>query len=248
MSEGHFEDSKQLLRHAIGSSGDVIEPGLAQQLGELAREWQAENKRPDMLKRITQAALVEIDSADHACISLVSNSRVQTAAATDEFVQRVDEHQNELDEGPCLDSLREQVTIRSDDMAKDLRWPQFAKFTVENGIRSMLSVQLFVQDDSLGALNLYAQAPDAFTAHDESVAMLLAVHAALAIASDAHESNLKVALESRDIIGQAKGILMERFKIDAVGAFDLLVVASQTTHRKLREVAGELADTGEWVS
>lgn len=110
----------------------------------------------------------------------------------------------------------------------------------------MLAVQLFVEDANLGALNIYATEPDAFTEHDESIAMLLAVHAAVAMTSHTTESNLRIALESRDTVGQAKGILMERYKISAVEAFHLLVVASQRTHRKLRDVADTLATTGDW--
>jgi GAF domain-containing protein len=109
----------------------------------------------------------------------------------------------------------------------------------------MLSVQLFVEDDNLGALNLYAESPGSFDESDENVAMLLAAHAAIAIKGGRVEGNLRSALDRRDVIGQAKGILMERYKIDDSQAFDLLVVASQQTHRKLRDIAEELARSGE---
>lgn len=234
------------LRHATGSSGNVIEVGLARQLGELARQLQSAPDGGALLQRISEAAVIEIDGADHACISLVEGRIIRTTAATDDLVRRVDRRESELQEGPCITSLRDEVTVRSDDFESEQRWPRFVAAAMEEGIRSMLAVQLFVEDANLGALNIYATEPDAFTEHDESIAMLLAVHAAVAMTSHTTESNLRIALESRDTVGQAKGILMERYKISAVEAFHLLVVASQRTHRKLRDVADTLATTGDW--
>ena len=240
------DDPSRATRHARGSSGDAIEIGLARQLGELAREMQSEPDLPALLERITKTAVIEIEGAAHACISLFEGHIVRTQAATDDLVRRVDTRESELNEGPCITSLREAVTVRSDNFEKEERWPRFVAAAMDEGIRSMLAVQLFVEDDNLGALNIYATRPDAFSEHDESIAMLLAVHAAIAMKSSTTESNLRIALDSRDMIGQAKGILMERYKINSVEAFHLLVVASQRTHRKLREVAETLAATGDW--
>jgi GAF domain-containing protein len=234
------------VRFAVGSGGDDIEVGLARQLGELAREMQAEPDMAALLQRITGAAKIEIDGAEHACISLFQAGAVDTRAATDELAERVDRRESELNEGPCITSLRENVTVRSDDFAKEQRWPRFVAAAMEEGIRSMLAVQLFVADDSLGAINIYATRPNAFTEHDETIGMLLATHAAIAMKSSTTASNLRIALDSRDIVGQAKGILMERYKLNSLQAFDLLVVASQRTHVKLRDVADTLAATGDW--
>jgi GAF domain-containing protein len=233
------------VRQATGSSGESIEVGLAAQLGELARDLQAAPDMAVLLQCITAAAVSEIDGADYACISLVEGRTVRSQAATDELVRRVDERESALNEGPCITSLRDEVTVRSNDFEKEDRWPNFVQAAMKDGIRSMLAVQLFVEGDNLGALNIYATQPNAFTEHDESIAMLLAVHAAIAMKSNTTESQLRIALDSRDIIGQAKGILMERYKISSVEAFHLLVVASQHTHLKLRQVADTLATTGE---
>lgn len=233
------------IRHATGSSGDDIEAGLARQLGQLAREMQSAPDMAGLLQHITDAAVLEIDGADHACISLVERGVVRTEAATDEVVKRIDKRESELQEGPCITSLRSEVTVRSDDFEREDRWPRFVAAAMEEGIRSMLAVQLFVRDDNLGALNIYGDRADAFTAHDETIAMLLAVHAAIAMKASSTESNLRAALDSRDTIGQAKGILMERFKISSIEAFHLLVVASQRSNRKLRDVAETLSVTGE---
>ncbi|WP_304045050.1 GAF and ANTAR domain-containing protein [Jatrophihabitans endophyticus] len=189
--------------------------------------------------------MAEIDAADHGGITLVDKNRVRAVAATSPVVNGLDERQNDIGEGPCLSSLREQITVRSDDLAAEPRWPKFTAAAVDEGVHSMLSVQLFVEEENLGALNLYSNSPDAFSAADEYAAMAMAAHAAVAMKGKQLESNLRTALGSRDIIGQAKGILMERYKIDADEAFRLLVMASQRTHHKLREIADELTATGE---
>ena len=108
----------------------------------------------------------------------------------------------------------------------------------------MLCFQLYTERETIGALNIYAEAVDAFTEDSVRTGVLLATQAALAVAATLTEGNLRVALANRDVIGQAKGILMERYKITAEQAFDLLVAGSQRTHRKLHAVAEELATTG----
>jgi hypothetical protein len=111
----------------------------------------------------------------------------------------------------------------------------------------MLCFQLFVQRDTLGALDLLAQATSAFTDESEHVGLLLASHAAIAAAGVYHFEHVNSALVSRDIIGQAKGILMERFKITADQAFAVLAQVSQDTNRKVSAVAEDLARTGVWT-
>jgi hypothetical protein len=137
------------------------------------------------------------------------------------------------------------VTLRSDDLRTDDRWPKWAAVAVENGVLSVLSFQLFVERDSMGALDVYGAEPGAFDRDAENTGLLLASHAAVAMAGMRKVENLRIAVDSRDVIGQGKGILMERYKIPAGEAFDLLVLVSQRTHRKLRDVAEALTTTGE---
>lgn len=137
------------------------------------------------------------------------------------------------------------MTLRADDLRTDGRWPQWAAVAVDEGVLSVLSFQLFVQGDRMGALEVYADGPDVFDADAENIGLLRAAHAAIAMSDTRMVENLHRALMSRDVIGQAKGILMERFKIDSVQAFDLLIKASQTTHFKLHEIAEAFALTGE---
>jgi hypothetical protein len=111
----------------------------------------------------------------------------------------------------------------------------------------MLSFQLWVEGDNLGALNLYAREPHSFSEESEQIGLLFVSHAAVAMAGSQKQDQMTAALATRDLIGQAKGILMERYKIDAQKAFSLLTRASQHRNIKLRDLAAELADTG-WIA
>jgi GAF domain-containing protein len=237
--------SEHRARQAKTSGGHAPKPGLARDLSELARDLQAETNQASVLQRIVDAALLEIPSAVAAGITTVERGHYRTAAQTTEVLGEIDQVQYQANDGPCVTSLREQVTVRSDDLTNEPRWPQYAAAAVERGLRSMLSFQLFIDGDTLGALNLYADKPNAFDDDAEDAGLLLASHAAVAISGKRAEANLRTALESRDVIGQAKGILMERFKLNADQAFQVLVAVSQHQHRKLRDVADDLASTGD---
>jgi GAF domain-containing protein len=166
-------------------------------------------------------------------------------AATAELARAVDQAQYEMGEGPCLDALYEHRTVRLPDLAAEPRWPKFAARARQVGAASMLAIQLYVQGQDLGALNLHSIRPDAFGDESEQVGLLFAAHAAVAMAGAQNDAHLNTALSHRDLIGQAKGILMERYKINAQDAFQLLVVTSQTTNIKLHDVADYLTRTGQ---
>jgi GAF domain-containing protein len=235
-------------RQAVGTSGQRPDAGIARQLSELARDMQADLTDEAMLQHIVMAAAVEVPGADHAGITLVNGKELTTPAASAELVRRVDQVQYSVGEGPCLDAARRHETVRSDDLRAEARWPRFATRAVELGVRSMLSFQLFVQDDSFGALNIYSGQAGAFSPQSESDGMLLASHAALAMTAARVQTGLLIAMDSRDLIGQAKGILIERYKISGVEAFGLLVASSQAVNVKLRDVADHLVATGELLT
>lgn len=214
-------------------------------LAHLARDLDSEIEPARMLQRIVEAAVCDVDGADHAGIMLLQHGALTTPAATDDRVRLIDEEQYDAREGPCLQAAIDRTEIvRVDDLASDSRWPTFAERAVGHGVASMLSFQLYARDNNLGALNLYANKPAAFDDESAHIGALLATHAALALAATRTEANLRNALQTRDMIGQAKGILMERFKIDQGPAFELLVAISQHSHRKLRGIAGDLTSTG----
>ena len=242
------EERHDPVRRALGSTGEDTEPGTARQLSELAREMQADLTTAALLAHITRAAVREIPGAWHAGITSITGPEVSTPAATGELVEQVDRAQYEAGEGPCLDAARHHATVRSDDLRTDTRWPRFAPRAADLGVRSMVSFELFAGDESFGALNVYAPGPGAFGPDSESTGMLLASHAALAMAAARTEAGLLTAMDSRDLIGQAKGILIERHKVTGVEAFGLLVASSQAVNRKLRDVAEHLVATGELMT
>ena len=218
---------------------------LAQQLGRLARSLEAEDDTGAMLDDVVAAAVQLIPGAEEASISLVvARRQITSQHRSGDLPQRVDAIQTETGEGPCLDAAYEQQTVRVPDLRHEQRWPQFARRAYEAGAGSMLSFQLYVQGDTLGALNLYSREPDGFDDESEQVGLLFASHAAVAFADAQKLDHLDRAVASRDLIGQAKGMLMERYRIDGDGAFRVLARISQSANRPLREVAEELVTTG----
>lgn len=244
VSEQHSRDGGRGRPSNGGTGADRDD--LADRLSELARSLQDEADSDETLDAIVHAAVGTVPGAQHASISAVRDHReVQTRAATGELSRAVDRAQYDSGEGPCLDTLYAQVTVRMPDLAAEDRWPEFSRRAGELGVGSMLAVQLFVAGDDLGALNLLSEDANAFSDESEHVALLFAAHAAVAMAGAQKQDNLRRALQTRELIGQARGILMERFKITSDQAFALLVRASQHTNRKLHDVAEELCNTGE---
>jgi transcriptional regulator with GAF, ATPase, and Fis domain len=214
----------------------------------LARQLASESDAEAILRRITQASVANIAGAQHAGVTMISQQSATTPVATDDLVRTVDHRQYTAGEGPCLSAaLGEELVVRVDDLQNDSRWPAFAAAIADLPVRSMLSFQLYTPRGAIGALNVYAPSTAAFTDPSVHIGTLLAAHAAAAASAALINDSLRTALKSRDVIGQAKGILMERFKIDSAEAFDLLIAASQRSHRKLRDVADTLAATGELV-
>lgn len=232
--------------HDQGSS--VGEHQLATQLGELARSLNQES--PEAVLELVVAAAIElIPGVEEASFSVVTGGKeVETVAPSSELLRRLDDLQVSLTEGPCLEAIYSERTIRVRDMAAETRWPGFAAKATEAGVGSMLAFQLFVVGDNLGALNLYSSRIDAFDEDSEHVGLIVASHAAVALADAQQVRQLHEAMQSRDLIGQAKGILMERYKITGHQAFLLLAKASQHTNKKLQTLAEHLVDTGELSS
>jgi GAF domain-containing protein len=197
---------------------------------------------------VTVAAVATVTGADEGSISYVQIRRtVQSRAATGDLSRgRRRGGRNRLREGPCLDAIWDQQVVRVDDMRSKLRWPRFAAeaAALGVGVGSSLSFQLMAEADSLGSLNLYARTPRAFTEESIAVGLALAAHAAVAITGAQREANLRTAIDNRDLIGQAKGILMERHGVTADQASAVLLRASQETHRKVVDIALELSGMG----
>ena len=232
------------------SRDDTGRPGggeerLAHQLGRLARTLQEETDVGPTLDAIVQAVSGTVPGAQEASISLIRRRReVHTGASTGELPRAVDKAQYATGEGPCLDTLYEHETVRVADMAAERRWPAFARQAADLGVGSMLSLQLYVRGSDLGVLNLFSRERDAFDDDSERVGLLFAAHAGVALAGAQQQAQLRRAVDTRDLIGQAKGMLMERYRIDADRAFAVLVRVSQADNRKLVDVCAELVRTG----
>ncbi|TSD99287.1 GAF and ANTAR domain-containing protein [Skermania sp. ID1734] len=223
---------------------DQTQHSLRLRIREGAREIQGEHGSVEKtLEVITSAAVETVPGTSHAGVTLViGRRRFESRAATSALPRQLDELQQSLGEGPCVQAAWLYETVDVDDLEGDQRWPKFAARAVELGVRSMLSFQLYTVDETLGALNLYAKTPRAFPSESYEAGLLLATHAAIALTGALRESQLKSALATRDIIGQAKGMIMERYGIDAVKAFDLLRRLSQETNTPLAQIARSLVE------
>ncbi|TQJ23711.1 GAF domain-containing protein [Micromonospora sp. A202] len=219
---------------------------LAAKLSDLARTLQHEESVEATLQAIAEAAVGTVPGAQYAALSVVEHRReVHTRAGTSDLAYAVDRVQYEVGEGPCLSAVYEQQTVHLPEMTAETRWPLFTQRAAELGVSSMLSFQLYVQEDNLGALNLYSSRTHAFDDDSAHVGLLFAAHAAVAMSGAQHLEQLNQAMSVRDVIGQAKGILMERHKLTADQAFAVLARASQHTNRKLVDVAADLTATGD---
>jgi transcriptional regulator with GAF, ATPase, and Fis domain len=197
----------------------------------------------DTLASVTASAVEFIDGIDYADVLLISDGEFRSVKPTTPMVTELDQLQQDAGEGPCLEAVVTDSIIRCPDLSKDERWPKFAAGAVERGVYSMLSYQLYTTDNGGGALNLFGRKRQTFDTAAETVGSMLATQAAIAIIANDRYTQFESALASRDLIGQAKGILMERFSIDAVAAFNMLRTLSQTSNEKLWHIAQRVVDS-----
>jgi hypothetical protein len=222
---------------------------LAAMFAKIERELASADSALDVLVR---SAADMVPGAQMAGVSLGRGRKFSTPAATDDAVLAVDELQYGEGHGPCVDAIVQDTTFNAHDLRTDTRWPRFGRAAYEQtGIVSMLSFRMFFEapdDHVVAGLNLYSRQADAFGDASEAIGMLLATHGALAVARAAAREkadNLMLALKTSREIGVAMGILMQKYKITRDDAFNLLRMASQAMHRKLAEIATDVAETGE---
>lgn len=227
-------------------TSDGGEEDLAAHLTGIARALQRRRGEQETMDAIVHAAVGTIPGAVHAGImTVVGKKEISTVATTGQLACDVDQAQYDSGEGPCLTALFDQLIVPVPDVVNDERWRVFGRRAAELNVGSMLSFQLYVQNEDLGALNLYAHEVNAFGEESQHVGSLFAGHAAIALAAAQEREQLAAAVHTRDLIGQAKGILMERHKLDADQAFAVLTRASQHTNVKLRDIAEQLTKTGK---
>lgn len=228
---------------------------LALAFARIAEQLYDAQTYDDVLRRIAEAAVATVSGGYAASVTLHEQGEFRTAASTDPSAIGVDEAQYQAHEGPNLDAFTTPMVDAP--TFPDDRWPLLGGIPTTYGVESSLSYQLHTKGDDgsdagTGSLNIYAETPEAFDQAAEEIGSIMAAHASLAaravgnrIALQHLGENLQNALLSRDVIGQAKGILMDRLKVTPEEAFDILRSSSQRLNVKLREVADELTHTGD---
>ncbi|MCL3819639.1 GAF and ANTAR domain-containing protein [Aeromicrobium wangtongii] len=210
---------------------------VARMLATMALELEQDATPQTMLERVSSYACRVLDADDAGIMRTLSRSQIETPAQTSPRVSEAHQLQVTYDEGPCLDAITGQATYRSDDVKNDLRWPQWGPSADAIGIRSTLGVRLATTTRGYGSLDIYAHRVSAFTRADEEIAELLAAHATAAFAAAERTEGLTTALDTRTVIGQAQGILMQQFEISADTAFQFLRRISQHENKRLVTVA-----------
>jgi GAF domain-containing protein len=217
---------------------------LAARMAELARAVAPPSTAEDVFAEVTAAAVELIDGVDTAGILLITKGgKFESHAGTSELPHELDELQRTLQEGPCLDAAIADDVVRTDDFHRESRWPAYSAAVRDLGVLSGLSYRLYTNDRTVGALNLFGFQPTRWTDEQQMIGSVLAAQAVAAIMANREGEQLRSAVASRDRIGQAKGIIMERFGIDDVGAFDMLRRISQDTNTPLVDVAQRVIDT-----
>lgn len=220
------------------------DPGveLAETFAELARTLGAAGAALSTLQHIVNLAVKTIDACEHAGVSMVWGRKVSSPASSDRIPAVVEHIQSETGEGPCVDAIIQHAVFKTGRLSEEDRWPRFARRAfAETAIESILSFRLFLEEDTMGALNLYSSKRDAFDDYDIATGAVFAAHAAVAYSSSRKIDSLRAGLDSRQVIGQAVGILMARADVDEEEAFEMLVRASQRMNVKLRSIAEQIA-------
>ncbi len=242
--DGHDQESA-----AFGTVAPQV-PGFAELVAQTALSFLDETRggpAPILVEQIVAGAVLVIPGTVAAAVeNLDEQGRLYAPVMEGDAAARsVMEAQNEAGEGPCRDALRDNKQIVTDDLATDPRWPSFSARATELGMRAIVCTPMEADGRRLGVLSLVSRSAD-FGRDEETAIMatVFAAHAAVAMLGARRIQDINRALTHRDVIGQAKGILMERFQVTPDVAFAMLVRTSSMTNLKLREVCDELCATG----
>ncbi|GAA1590894.1 GAF and ANTAR domain-containing protein [Kribbella sancticallisti] len=221
----------------------------AEAFARLALELHSEEGVVETIEAVARFALKAVDCSQASIVLAARRGGIDPGAATDVTAEKADLLQVELGEGPATTIVADrEAAIVIPDTLRDDRWPAWAQAVAELGLRSVLAVRLQIRDQTVGVLELFSSRPDAFEPDDVAVAQILARHASVAVGTARQEATLWQAIDARKLIGQAQGILMERFNLDQDQAFAVLRRYSQDNNVKLRDVARLLVDTGRLTS
>jgi hypothetical protein len=212
----------------------------ASQMLDISRRLSAALSPADLdetLANITSAAVEVLPEVKYASITVKhADGRLETFAPTHDLILEVDAAQYELQEGPCYEAAVEHAHLHAPRLAEDTRFPRYAPVAVSYGIQAQAGIRLFDGPSSNGALNLYSEEPGSFEGFD-AVSDLFAHQSAVALAYARHVVNLENAIKTRQLVGQAVGIMMERHQLDDARAFAFLARLSSHENIKLRDIA-----------
>ena len=217
----------------------------ARAFAELARDLTANPDEAVTFEEVVKRAMEVVPGCRHAGITLRGRrGRLDSVATSDDLVAVCDALQYELEEGPCLDAVSEDLCRVSGDLAVDERWPRWGPRVAELGVGSVIAVQLTDTTKVLGALNMYGEGPRAFSTDDVDLAFIYAIHATTAMRTARLVTGLENALQSRHGIGLAQGIVMEKFRLTPDRAFEALRRVSNDRNVPLRELAQQVVEHG----
>ena len=215
-------------------------------IAEIVQELygRADTDSDTVIAELVEHAAVEIPGAQYAGITVTRNAKhIDTPAATHKWPVLLDEIQQRHREGPCLTAAWEEKTIHVANLETDERFPLYARDVLaQTPIRSVMSFQMWIAGETMGALNIYAKTANAFGPETRDIGLVFAAHSSVAWNAARRDEQFKRALASRDVIGQAKGILMERYGVKAIQAFELLRKLSQDSNTPLTRVAADLVE------
>jgi hypothetical protein len=215
---------------------------LAQEMVNVVEAMTVASDLVSTAQIVAQSACALIPGAEQASVSLARRGvGIDTIASQGSIPQLADAAQVDTGQGPCIEAAWQQRLARLPDTQSDRRWPEFSARARSVGVGSMLSLQLSLpletEEDRIGAINCYAESAQAFGRDSETIGLFLAVHASVGIGAAEREEQLRTALSSRDVIGQAKGLIMARQGLSAEAAFALMVKQARDTNTRIHDLA-----------
>lgn len=237
-----------LAQHVAASGAGLAEIGGHEHhrgfdLAQMALAVHEEATVPETVERVLDFARAAVDCSHAAVVFVHAKRRLEIVASTDPAIAALIAKQVEVQAGPILSMVCDRDCVLVTDTHEDARWPAWAATAAAVGFRSMMGVRLYASERTMGTLNLYDSRPHHFSTADLQTAHVLARHAAIALSRVQDSENFSRAIDSRKLIGQAQGVLMERYALDQDRAFALLRRYSQDSNVKLRDVAQMVVDT-----
>lgn len=227
---------------ADGSTGN----DLLEELASLTREFADCGSLDETLQRIVDRAEEYLDACDGVSMMFIRGGRyISSPAYSSKVAYDSDLAQYNTGQGPCLGAIAEHKTIVIDDLEQEQRWPQYRERALQLGVRSMLSLQLFVTGETLGALDMYSKKPHAFDRRSVALGQVFASHASVAMKAAIEMAGLEQTMESRDLIAQARGIIMEGEQVTFAQALERLHELSAARGLSITEVAHQIVGAGD---